>query len=242
MNQEELNAILENADLTPEQRTQAILDLHEADKKGVALKNAELIAAEKKIKEAREKAEKELAEALKRATEIETELKKNNPEDRQKYYDAKVLELETKHKTDMEALNAEMSKYKAAHIARIKDEAVAEGIKELKLIPAYKDAYIARVMSLNNFELVEIDGKSVFINNTNKTIDAVLREFALTNEGKAFIENQSTGGGSPPGSPGKPSNNGTPTGQTMNREQFMAMPSAAQMEFVNKGGKVVNAA
>ena len=82
MNPEELKKILENAEMTPEQKSQAILDLHEADKKGIALKNAELIASEKKFKEAKEAVEAKLAEAGVKVTELEAEMKKNSPEER----------------------------------------------------------------------------------------------------------------------------------------------------------------
>lgn len=240
MNPEDLKKILDDAELTAEQKQQAILDLHEADKKGIALKNAELIASEKKLKEAKEAVEAKLTENNAKIIELEKEMKKNNPEDRQKYYDAKIQELEAKHKTDLDKITSEMGKYKEAHVARIRDEAIAEGIKELKLIPAYKDAYIARVMQLNNFELVEIDDKAVFINKSNnKTIDAVMREFAHTAEGKAFIENQSTGGGAT-GVGGSSTGGAGTGGLSMSRDQFGALSPAAQMEYMSKGGKVVN--
>jgi hypothetical protein len=173
---------------------------------------------------------------------LEAEMKKNNPEDRQKFYDAKLQELEAKHRTDLEGITSERDKYRAAHVARVRDEAIATGIKDLKLIPAYKDAYIARVLSLNNFKMVEIDGNSVFVNDTNKTIDAVMREFAHSAEGKNFIENASSGGGASGGNPGQAgAGSGAGGSQTVTRQQFEAMAPAAQMDFTQKGGKVVNA-
>jgi len=242
MNPEELKAILENAETSLEDKQKAIMDLHEAAEKSLKLKNNELIAAEKKLKDAQKAAEEKATALAGKNTELEETLKKNNPEDRQKLYDAKVAELEGKHKSDLEAAQAERDKYKAAHVARIRDEAIADGIKELKLIPAYKDAYVARVMQLHSFEMVEIDGKSEFIDSvSNKSIQAAMREFSHSTEGKAFIENGSTGGGAP-GSGTQGKTGGTAGVQTMSREQFFGLSPAAQAEFTNKGGQVVKAA
>ena len=63
MNPEELKKILENAEMSVEDKLKAISDLHEADKKGIALKNQELIGAEKKLKDTIAATEKKLNES-----------------------------------------------------------------------------------------------------------------------------------------------------------------------------------
>ena len=237
MNPEELKKILENVEMSVEDKLKAISDLHEADKKGIALKNQELIGAEKKLKDTITATEKKLNESNAKVVELEAEMKKNNPEDRQKYYDAKIKELEDKHMRDVEGITKERDKYKESHLARIKNDAIAAGIKDLKLIPALKDAFVALVMSQNDFRIVEVDGKTEFVTDSNKSIEMVMRDFAVSTQGKAFIENQNSGAGSA----GASTNNaGAGTGGTqVTREQFDAMSPAARTEFVNKGGKVV---
>jgi len=239
MTPEELKALLENAETSLDDKVKAIMDLNEADKKGLTLKNQELIAAEKKIKDAQKAAEDKLAGTNAEVVRLTEEIKKNSPEDRQKLFDAKVSELEAKQKTELETLVAERDKYRQAHVDRVRSEAVADGIKDLKLIPAYKEAFIARVMAMNNFSLLEPDGNAEFLNSKNQTIQAAMREFANTAEGKNFIENQNTGGAATGGNPGQ-SNSGAGAGNQVTREQFSGMSATAQMEFLNKGGKVVN--
>ena len=66
-----------------------------------------------------------------------------------------------------------------------------------------KDGFIARITSMNNFEPKNVDGKVVFLNGENHTIGEVVNSFAMTNEGKAYIRNVSSGGGAGgSGSPG----------------------------------------
>jgi chromosome segregation ATPase len=240
MNLEELKKILENADMSAEDKQKAIIDLHEAETKGLLQKRDELLASEKKLKDEKTALEAKVTTSTSKMSELEAELKKNNPESTQKYYDAKLQELETKHKSDMETVSTERDKFRQSHYDRIRIDAVTEGIKDLKIIPQYKDAYIALVMSKNNFKVTEINGKTEFLNDANKTIDAVLREFSHTDEGKAFIENPNSGGGAGGGQPGAGGANTGGSGQSVTREQFGGMSPAAQVDFVNKGGKVTN--
>ena len=94
MNPDELKVILENAETSLDDKLKAIQDLHEAAAKGLILKRDELIAAEKKLKDNLKSLEEKATASTAKITELEAEMKKNNPEDRQKYYDAKLLELE----------------------------------------------------------------------------------------------------------------------------------------------------
>ncbi len=58
-----------------------------------------------------------------------------------------------------------------------------------------KAGFVARVLSLYKFEPKEIDGVVRFYTSEMKEPKDVMKEFSLSNEGKAYIKNPSMGGG-----------------------------------------------
>jgi hypothetical protein len=92
-------------------------------------------------------------------------------------------------------------------------------------------------MTHNQFKPTEIDGKTLFLNQENKTLQAVLHELSLSNEGKAYIKNGNQGGGAHGGTDPGAAGQG---GQKMDRKDFMVLSPQAQMDFINKNGTLTD--
>jgi len=212
-------------------------DLFNANNLGLIQKRDELLANEIKLKEKITGLENAATETAKKQSELEAQLKKSNPEEFKAFYEVKAKELEDKHKTELDKVNAELTKYRDSHYERIKNDSLTEAVKDIQFIDGLKDGFIALAMQKNQFKPIEADGKIIFTNQNNETIEAVIRQFALTKEGKAFIKNGNSGGGAQ----GADKNNGTGGGGTkITRAEFDALSNQAKLDFTNKGGTVTD--
>jgi hypothetical protein len=237
MDPEELKKILDNAETSVEDKAKLIAGLHEAAARGVAQKNADLLKQEVKLKEKITELEGNATEEESNSKELGEQLAKNTPEQHNKYYDSQLAEKTSKFETDLKAVAEERDKFRESHFTRLRDDAVAAGIKDIPFMDGLKDGYIALVMMKNQFQPKELDGKTIFLNQENQTIEQVMHAFSLTADGKAFIKNQNSGGGAAGGNAGS-GGGSRGGGQTVDRAQFGAMNPQQQMEFLNKGGVV----
>ena len=207
---------------------------------GLIQKRDELLGKEKELKEKITAMETAASEANKKIVELDAQLKKTSPEENKKFYEGQLAEIKTKHKQDMAGVTAERDKFRESHYTRVRNDAISEATKDIKFInDTYREGFIALVEKQNQFKPIDPnnDGKIVFTNQDNKTIQAVLHEFSLSNTGKAFIQNGNRGGeaqgGSDKGVPGQ-------GGLTMSRNDFMALTDQGKMDFATKGGKVTD--
>jgi hypothetical protein len=220
---ETLKGILSNKETSDEDKIKSLFGEHEADINGLKQKNEQLIGNEKKLKEQLKAEQDKAAEASTKAVSLEEELKKNSPEENRKMYDARLAELDLKHKAEVEELARDRDALQESHFTRLRNDAINEAIKDMKFLDGLKDGFIARVMALHKFEPKDIEhnGEYKFYDNAMKDIGSVIHEFSLTKEGKAYIQNPATGGGAA-GSGGTPQAGGN----TASREQFNAMNQA----------------
>ena len=207
---------------------------------GLIQKRDELLAEVVKQKEKITAMETAASDSNKKISELDAQLKKNSPEENKKFYDGQLAEAKTKHEQELAAIALERDKYRESHFTRVRNDAITEATKDIKFInDSYREGFIALVEKQNQFKPIDPnnDGKIVFTNQENKTIQAVLHEFSLSNTGKAFIQNGNSGGnaqgGNSPGATGQ-------GGQTMTRNDFMALSNQAKMDFTNKGGTVTD--
>jgi len=245
MNREQIIALLaslgiklgEEGGLTEDDAVKLVEESVKAANLGLVQKRDELLANEVKLKEKIAALETGTAESAKKVAELEDQVKKANPEAHKTYYEGLAKELETKHAAEISVVEAERDKFRDSHYARVRDDAINSALKDVQFVEGLRDGFISLAMTRNQFKANEIDGKTVFTNQDNKTIEAVLHELKLSNEGKAYIKNQNQGGGTP----GPQSGAGASTaGQSITREQFTAMSPTAQMEHLTKGGKVTD--
>jgi ketosteroid isomerase-like protein len=213
-------------------------DLFAAGNLGLIQKRDELLKQEKELKEKIAGMESTANETVKKQAELEAQLKKANPEEYKKFYEGKTKELEAQHKTELEKVTTELNRFRDSHYERVRGDAVTAATKDIKFInDALKEGFIALALSKNQFTPHDIDGKTIFTNQSNETIEAVLRQFALSNEGKAYIQNDSQGGGAAGGNERGGSGQG---GTKITRAEFDNMSDQARSDFFSKGGSVTD--
>ena len=118
-------------------------------------------------------------------------------------------------------------------------KAIEKGIENLNFIHGLKDGFIARVLSMNDFQAKDVDGTLMFLNKDNHTIEDAINAFASTQEGKAYIANPSTGGGAR----GSANTYNGSSVKTMSRSAYNELqksdPQKAS-EFFRNGGRLVD--
>ena len=235
LDEEFLKGILGKEDMSAEDKCKQILAEHEADTRGLVQKKEELLGKEKKFKEQIASLEKERDESGTKISSLTAELEKATSDDHRQYYETQMADEKAKHDAELQKMTEERDYYKQSHLKALREKAIESGVKDLQFVDGLKDGFIARVLSLNEFEPQDIDGSVKFLNKDHHTIEEAISSFALTQEGKAYIRNPSTGGGAR-GS-GSPAQYGG--GMQVTSQQIENMSDEQLMEFSLKGGKVV---
>ena len=240
LNDEYLNELLGKEDVSLEDKVKSIIAEHEADTRGLLAKRDELLGSEKKLKEKISAYETAKGEYETKISGLEEELKKASSEDHKKYYETQLADLKKSNEEALLKVSTERDYYKNEHLKSLRDKAIEEGVKDLHFIDGLKDGFIARVLSLNEFHAEEIEGEGIkFLDKGKHTIEDAIHAFAMTQEGKAYIANPSTGGGAR----GSSSVNGGTGNKTMSRSAFDEMQKSdpqKAMEFFRQGGRVVD--
>lgn len=235
LNEEFLNGLLGNEEVSAEDKIKQIIAEHEADTRGLLQKRDELLGSEKKLKEKLAAFGTEKEEWTKKQSELEEALKKASSEDNRKYYETQIADNKAKYEAEIQKITSDRDFYKGEHLKALRNKAIEEGTKDLNFVPGLKQGFIARVLAMNEFEPQDIDGNLKFLNKDHHTIEEAINSFALTQEGKAYIANPSTGGGAR-GSGSSLSFNG---GKQITSQQVETMTDEQLMEFALKGGQVV---
>lgn len=235
LNEEFLNGVLGNEEVSAEDKVKQIIAEHEADTRGLVKKRDELLGSEKKLKEQISAYESGKGEYERKISELDEALKKASSEDNRKYYETQVADNKAKYEAEIQKVSSERDFYKGEHLKALRNAAIEEGVKNLNFVPGLKDGFIARVLSMNTFEPQDIDGNLKFLNKEHHTIEEAINSFALTQEGKAYIANDSTGGGAR-GSGGQ---SGFQTGKQISSQQLDTMSDEQIMKFSLAGGQVV---
>jgi hypothetical protein len=205
--EELIKGILENAETAVEDKIKLILSEHEADERGLlenrnALKG-EKEALEEKLKAAGEEVQNhitKIVETEKRASALEEELKKNDPEERQKWYENQITSVKTDYETRLKEANEEAAHFKQSHLSHLRDKAIEDALKDIPVREGLKRGFVAAVLSSHKFEPkddLKNDGTIRFVDKELKEIKDVLHEFSLSQEGREYLRNTSTGGGAP---------------------------------------------
>lgn len=195
LNEEFLTNLFGNEEISAEDKVKQIISEHEADTRGLLQKRDELLGREKKLKEQISAYEKSKADSDTKVKTLEEELKKATSEDHKQYYETQLADVKAKSEADLQKVATDRDFYKQSYLKSLRDKAIEAGVKDLNFVDGLKDGFIARVLSMNEFEPQEIDGNFKFLNKEHHTIEEVINSFALTQEGKAYIRNSSTGGG-----------------------------------------------
>ena len=240
LNDEFLNELLGKEDVSLEDKIKSIVAEHEADTRGLLAKRDELLGSEKKLKEKISAYETAKGEYETKISGLEEELKKASSEDHKKYYETQLADLKKSNEEALLKVSTERDYYKNEHLKSLRDKAIEEGVKDLHFIDGLKDGFIARVLSLNEFHAEEIEGEGIkFLDKGKHTIEDAIHAFAMTQEGKAYIANPSTGGGAR----GSSSLSGGTGNKTMSRSAYNDLQKSdpqKAMQFFREGGRIVD--
>lgn len=233
-----VNGILNNEEMTVEQKCEQLLAEHNASERGLIQKRDELLGTITKNKEKITGYESSISEKDATIAELNEQLKKNNPAETQRYYESQIEKAKSENKVELDNLTKERDFYRNSHYEMLKSNAINEGTKDFQFVDGLKDGFVSLVMMKNNFQPKDINGKIIFLNDEDKTIPEVMKDFANTSAGKAYIKNPSSGAGTHTSS-----GNNYAGGQTMTRSEFEKMRSENPQkvgEFFAKGGKVID--
>lgn len=236
LDEEFLKGLLDKEDVSLDDKIKSIIAEHDADTRGLVQKRDELLGNEKKLKDKisvfeKSKAEDELNIA--NLNELLDKANKGNDVTKEQY-ETKLAKQDSDYKKQLKDITDNRDFYKKLHLNSLFEKAMENGVKELNIIPGLKDGFIARVTSMNDFQPKEVDGNIVFLNKDNHTVGEVVNSFAMTNEGKAYIKNNSSGGGA------RGSNQiDYGNANELTSQQIENMNDQQLMDFALKGGKVV---
>lgn len=241
LNDEFLNELLGKEDVSLEDKIKSIVAEHEADTRGLLAKRDELLGSEKKLKEKISAYETAKGEYETKISGLEEELKKATSDDHKKYYENQIADLKKANEEALLKVSTERDYYKGEHLKALRDRAIEEGVKDLNFISGLKDGFIARVLQTNDFHAEEIEGVGTkFLNKEHHTIEEAIHAFAMTQEGKAYIANPSTGGGARGSSS---SASGGAGNKTMSRSAYNDLQKSdpeKAMQFFREGGRLVD--
>lgn len=197
LDEEFLNGVLGNDEVSAEDKVKQIIAEHEADTRGLLQKRDELLGSQKKLKEEIEGYKTSKGEYESKIGSLQEMLEKANAGDQKakEYYETKFADEKAKFDKTVAELTEEKNKFEKLHLDSLKEKAIEEGVKDLNFIPGLKQGFIARVLAMNDFIPDTIDGEFKFLNKEHHTIGEAIAAFALTQEGKAYIANPSSGGG-----------------------------------------------
>ena len=225
--------------MSVEDKISQIMAEHEADERGL-LQNRNKFADElKSAKETIKSFDGERETFNTKIKELEETLKKTSTDNTasKEYWQAQYDSQLKAKDADYAKLNEQFVGLKSSYYSKLRNEAVNEAVKEYSFIDGLKGGFIASLLYNNTFEPKDIDGEIIFLNKNNKTISEVAKDFALTNEGKAYLKNPSAGGGARSG------NTSNSRVNTMTRSEFEQInrtnPSQAR-EFLSKGGQILD--
>lgn len=231
LNEDFLKETLSKEDVSVDDKVTLIMGEYNADVRGLKDKNSELLGKLDKSKKKEEELVAGKTELESKYANLEDELKKNNPDDLKKLLEKQFADKENEYKAKVDALTVERDTLKANDMKRLLNEAIEDGCKDLTFMEGLKAGFIARVMSMYKFEAREIDGELKFLTSDMKEPKDVLKEFSLSNEGKAYIKNPSMGGGAQ----GSSSKSGSATSYSDNpwRKETFNLTKQAQIRREN---------
>lgn len=192
-----MKGVLTKEDVSADDKVTLIMSEFNAEINGLKSKNQELIGKEKKYKSDLDAMTTKNGDFEKQISELTKQIK-NSTDDKSKeeFYNNQLALKQKAFDEQIKLLMEERDTYKKYKIETLKTAEINKGIEGLKFVDdALKEGYIAVCLANNHFEPKDIDGKTVFLNDDQKQLSDVLKEFALSEKGKSFIANGNSGGG-----------------------------------------------
>ena len=242
LNEEFLKSLLANEEVAADDKIKQILAEHEADTNsttvGLLNKRDELLGIEKKLKEQISAYEAKNKDHEAKIVELNGLLEKATAGDKkaEEYYNAKLAEMKKKYDSELKEMTDQRDRYLKKHYESLEEKQFENAMKEITFVPELKEGFVARIRAMNKFEPKEMEGSIKFLNQESRTIEDVIKTFALSQEGKAYIANQSIGGGARGSSESVTS--GTKTMTRSELTELQARDPGKASEFFLKGGRI----
>ena len=188
LTEEFLKQTLSKEDVSIEDKIKLILAEAESEVIGLKNKNKELLDKIATSKTDIEDLKKKETEYKKQVATVQEQLEKNSPEETKKFLEAEYKAKEGELLTKLETVTLERDGYRNSHVTRLRDGEINKALEGLKVRKEVEAGFVAVVLQEHKFELHEIDGKSMFLDQDSKPISAVMHEFALSEKGKGYLE------------------------------------------------------
>lgn len=218
-----VNGILNNADISAEEKVTQLINGYNTATNGLISKRDELLGTIAKHKADSDAWTKSKAEYDLKIANLEETLKKASTDKEasadywKNQYEGKLKEKDDLIAQSEEKFNGLQSKY----FGYLKKEAIRNATKDLVFMDGLQNGFINTVLMNNEFEPKDINGEIKFLNKDNKELEAVVHDFSLTKEGKAYLKSLSSGSGAKPNP--TPTGVTVPNGKQLTRTQFQEL-------------------
>jgi len=231
-----------------DEQVDKILKEHDSDLTGLKVNRDQVLSESKGYKEKLEKLTAEVgskeAEYKKQIEELEGRIKSSSTEETKAFYEAEKKKLQEMHSAQAAesekkyaALEAEKAALYSEYLEVLKNTELDKAMDSIAALnPRRKNSLRYEFWARNKFEHQVVEGEKKLMNSEFRSVADVLNAFLATDEGKEYLINNSTGGGSP-GSSHSVTTQGKPN--TMPRARFDGLSNQEKMDFVSKGGTIV---
>ena len=213
LNKEFITGVFDGA---TDDQIEKVMKEFESDVTGLKVNRDQVLSESKSYKEKLEKLNAEHGvkekDFQKRIEELEASIKASGTDELKAYYEAEKKKLQEMHvfqSTENEkkfaALEAEKSGLYAKYMEVLKNTELDKALDKIQNLDRTKANMLRDVFwQRNKFEVQSVDGVEKIINQEFRSIGDVLNALIATDEGKFFLQANSTGGGATGSTGAKP--------------------------------------
>lgn len=157
--------------------------------------------------------------------ELEDKIKNSGNDDTKAFYEAELERANEAHTAELTRLQGERDSAIAEASRYIANDEFASATKDFNIRPELRDDLRDVLYARNKFERKTIDGQQKYLNAESRNVKDVLGAYLLTDAGKAYLLNGSSGSGA--------SGSKTTAGggaKIMKRADFEALDPAAKLK------------
>jgi hypothetical protein len=186
----------------PAAKIQTILSEYEADVKGLKLNRDQLKGEKESALTKAAELEKKAQEYDAQVRDLSEKVKKAGSEETKAYYEAQLKTLTDKHATDLQKLTQERDEASNRYSGLLGlsefEKAISGDDKNsaLPIRPELRSALRDLLYTRTKFERKVIDGKEMYLSGENKGVRDHLAAYLQSPEGKYFVAENNSGGGS----------------------------------------------
>lgn len=220
---------------------EAVVGFHQDDVKQLKINSAKMKEEKQTLQNKVTALESTNAESSKQIASLNEQLKINQPEEKQKWFENEINTLKGVYEQKVKDLTADITKLQS-------EKAILEkGVLERDILADFNKAAsdknwmdggrdYAQKIALAGIEFtrLNVDGKDTLIDkNTSKDVKTILNDFLATDLGKSFIRSGTSGGGA------DGSASSSVSGKRITKAQYEALSPQERMDKVLEGYQIV---